>query len=152
MYSKLFLILFFLIACHTFAFAADGEMAGRIKTVKEPAYVLRGDQKITAMQSMKITKSDTLVTGRQGALGIVFSDNSTMSLGSDTKFQISQYEFNVLERKTGFVGRIRQGTMVYLTGQIAKMNSNATRFETPVAVAGVRGTRLAIKVEGGDNE
>lgn len=147
-----FLILFFLIAFQASLFASDGEMAGTIKTVKEPAHVIRGSQKIAARQGMKVAKSDTLLTGSQGALGVVFSDNSSMSLGSNTKFQISQYEFNVLERKTGFVGKVRQGTMVYLSGQIAKMNANATRFETPAAVAGVRGTRLAIQVEGTDNE
>jgi hypothetical protein len=39
--------------------------------------------------------------------------------------------------------------LTYLTGVMAKLNPKAVRFETPMAVCGVRGTHFAIKVEEG---
>lgn len=149
--NYLCLQLLLLLSCSS-VFAADSDAVGRIKTVSGSADIIRESKSVAATLGMKIAKSDTLQTGKQGSMGIVFNDNSTLSLGSDTKFHLSQYEFNVLEKKVGFVGKIRRGSMVYLSGLIAKMNADATRFETPVAVAGVRGTKLAIMVEGGDNE
>ena len=145
-------IMMFLVCSATRAVAAERDAAGQVRTVRNPAYVVRGAENIEAKAGMAVMKSDVLLTGKQGTMGVVFRDNSTLSLGPDTKFQLSNFEFNVLERKVCFIGRIRHGSMVYLSGLIAKMNANATRFETPVAVAGIRGTKLAILVEGGDNE
>lgn len=147
----LFLLLM-LIFSSTTAFAADGTSIGRVKTVSVPAYVMRGAEKITAKLGMAVVKSDTLLTGKQGSMGVVFNDNSTLALGSNTKIHLSQYEFNVPEKKAGFFVRISRGTLVYLSGLIVKMNADAARFETPVAVAGVKGTKLAIKVEGDDGD
>lgn len=146
------IILSLLLFYSTSAFAADVIPVGRIKNASGAAFILRGTETVSAIPGMSIGKSDTIMTGKQGTIGIVFNDNSTLSLGSNSKFQLAQYEFNVLEKKIGFVGRIMRGSMVYLSGLIAKMNAEATRFETPVAVAGVRGTKLAIKVEGNENE
>jgi hypothetical protein len=152
MIRKVFFLLFLLASSATCVHAADGDTVGRVKTVSGPVHVMRGSDNLAAKPGMKLVSSDTLITGKNGSAGVVFSDNSTLSLGSDTRFQISRYEFNVLEKKAGFVGRISRGTMVYLSGLIARMNADATRFETPVAVAGVRGTKLAIRVDGDDNE
>jgi len=148
----LYLVSLLVFNCAT-VFAADIDPVGRIKTVSGSAFVHRGTDKFTVKLGMKIARSDTVYTGKQSSVGIVFDDNSTLALGSDTKFELSRYEFNVLEKKAGFVGRISRGSMVFLSGLIAKMNADATRFETPAAVAGVRGTKLAIKVDGGgENE
>lgn len=42
------------------------------------------------------------------------------------------------------VNRLARGTMVYLSGVIAKTKPEAVRFETKTAVCGIRGTYLAI--------
>jgi len=151
--KRRYLLLFLLLAFnYSGAFAADSDAVGRIKTVSGDASILRGANKLAARLEMRILRSDTLLTGKQGSMGIVFIDNSTLALGSNSIFKLARYEFNVLEKKTGFTGQIRRGTMIYLSGLIAKMNANAVSFETPAAVAGVKGTKLAIKVEGDDNE
>ncbi|HEY4743144.1 MAG TPA: FecR domain-containing protein [Desulfuromonadaceae bacterium] len=149
--SLLVLLLLWLVVDGSRGFAADGTV-GRIKTASAPAYVMRGTETIAATAGMHVVRSDTLVTGKQGSMGVVFNDNATLALGADTKLQLALYEFNVEEKKAGFVARLRRGTIVYLSGLIARMNADATRFETPVAVAGIKGTKLAIKVDGGDGE
>ena len=152
MYRGLLLLVFLFILSASCAFAADSDAVGRIRTVSGDAHILRGTDKLAAKPEMRIVKNDTLLTGKQGSLGIVFIDNSTLALGSNSIFKLARYEFNVLERKAGFIGQMRRGSLIYLSGLIAKMNADAVRFETPAAVAGVRGTKLAIKVERDDNE
>lgn len=152
MYRGCLLLVFLFVFSASWAIAADGDAVGRIRTVSGDAHILRGADKLAAKPEMRIVRGDTLLTGKQGSIGIVFIDNSTLSLGSNSIFKLARYDFNVLEKKAGFVGQIRRGSLIYLSGLIAKMNADAVRFETPAAVAGVRGTRLAIKVEGDDNE
>lgn len=147
----LFLLLLFIFSA-SWSFAADNDAVGRIRTVSGDAHILRGTEKLAAKPEMRIVRNDTLLTGKQGSMGIVFIDNSTLALGSNSIFKLARYEFNVLERKAGFIGQMRRGSLIYLSGLIAKMNADAVRFETPAAVAGIRGTKLAIKVEGEDNE
>lgn len=152
MYRGCLLLVFLFVFSANWAIAADGDAVGRIRTVSGDAHILRGADKLAAKPEMRIVRGDTLLTGKQGSIGIVFIDNSTLALGSNSIFKLASYDFNVLEKKAGFVGQIRRGSLIYLSGLIAKMNADAVRFETPAAVAGVRGTRLAIKVEGDDNE
>ncbi len=152
MKQNLLLILILLMSICTGAYASDNYPVGQVKTAIGTAHVIRGSERIKAEPGTKIFKSEALETGKQGSMGAVFNNNSTLSLGPETRFVLSRYEFNVLEKRAGFVGQIRRGTMVYLSGLIAKLNAGATRFETPAAVAGIKGTKLAIKVDGGDNE
>ena len=132
--------------------AEEADEIGKIKTLKGAVSIQRANVEIRAQIGMGIVKNDVLLTGSTGAMGILFNDNSTLSMGNNTKIQLSEYEFDVLSQKAGFVARIRSGTMVYLSGLIAKMNSDGVKFKTRVAIAGVRGTKLAIKVEGKDDD
>jgi hypothetical protein len=125
---------------------------GKIKTLKGSVVIQRGNAPVPARMGMDILRNDTLITGANSSLGILFTDNSTLSLGNNSKIHLSEYEFDVAAKKAGFVGLVRRGTVVYLSGLIAKMNSEAVKFKTPTAVAGVRGTKLAISVEGGDDD
>ena len=124
----------------------------RIKTVSGPAFVLRQSQQLPATIGMKLAVSDVLKTGAGGSLGITMRDNSMLSIGPNTRMELSSFEFDPYEKKNGFVGSISKGTMVYTSGLIARLNRDAVRIKTPVAVAGVKGTTLGISVEGGDNE
>lgn len=152
MKRNLLLALLLLMSVCSGVHASDKDPVGRIKTVLGAAHVIRDSERIRAEPGTKLLKNDALETGKQGSLGIVFNDNSTLSLGPETRFLLSRYEFDVLEKKAGFIGKISRGTMVYLSGLICKLNADAARFETPAAVAGIKGTKLAIKVEGEDNE
>ena len=46
----------------------------------------------------------------------------------------------------GFVLKIVRGIAAYVSGRIAKLASGIHRLETPTAIVGVRGTRLAVRV------
>jgi hypothetical protein len=72
-------------------------------------------------------------------IGFAFFCSTSMAEEARTGF--------VKNEKLSFIAQIKKGTVVYLTGLIAKLNHSAVRFETPTAVCGIRGTHFAIKVE-----
>jgi hypothetical protein len=96
--------------------------------------------------------SDALVTGADGSIGVVMQDDSVLSLGPKSRVDFTQFSFAPAENKLSFIAKVKRGTMVYLTGLIAKLDRKSTRIETPNAVCGVRGTQFAIKVDNQDED
>ena len=137
----------FLLICGASLAIGDEIRIGVIKNVNGPVSVERNNALIPLNVGDKLYENDTIVTGRGGSMGLILRDNSVLSVGSNTRLIISKYVFEPAEKKLSMVARIKQGTLTYLTGVMAKLNPNAVRFETPVAVCGVRGTHFAIKVD-----
>jgi hypothetical protein len=106
---------------------------------------------IPAKVNEKLLVNDNLITGTNGSIGVILEDNSVLSLGPKSKVNLNKFSFNPAEEKLSFVAKIGKGTLVYLTGLMAKINRKAVRFETPTAVCGVRGTHFAIKVDASDD-
>jgi hypothetical protein len=137
-------LLFFLIHIPV---SATEPVAGVIKNTTGKASIERDASTQPATAGMKIHVKDALNTGPEGTMGVIFRDDTTLSLGPDTRIVIDEFLFSPAEGKLGFVSKISKGTAAYLSGQINKLSPGATRVETPLAVLGIRGTRFLIEVE-----
>ncbi len=137
-------LVFFLIPI--FSIAADAPV-GSIKTTKGPASIIRQNQVIPAQIGEKIFMGDSLKTGPDGSLGVVFKDDTLLSIGPQSEIIISEFLFSPAEGKLSIVTKLLKGTAAYLTGIIAKLSPESVRFETPVANVGIRGTKFAVKIE-----
>ena len=127
--------------------ASARETIGVVRSSTGAATVNRGGQVLPAAVGTKLHEGDALGTGLDGSMGIIFRDNSTLSLGPDSSLVIRSFLFSPAEGKLGLWVRITRGTMAYLSGLIGKLASASARFETPVASIGIRGTRFAVKVD-----
>lgn len=151
MKKSLIMISITLLLCSGSA-AAEELRAGFIKKISGQSFIERSNVKIPAGINDKLMEKDVLITGHNGAIGVILQDNSVMSIGPNTRVEISKFLFEPARDRMSFTARIRQGTVVYLTGLIAKLNRKGIKFETPTTVCGVRGTHFAIKVEGTGKE
>jgi len=142
------IICFVLICCIRMAAAAE-QRAGFVKNVSGEAFIERNKVITAAKVKDELMENDILVTGRNGSMGVILQDNSVMSIGSNTHLAISKFIFEPADEKLSFTAQIEKGTVVYLTGLIAKLNHSGVKFDTPTAVCGIRGTHFAIKVEEG---
>jgi hypothetical protein len=127
--------------------AAAEQRAGFVKNVSGEAFIERNKVITAAKVKDELMENDILVTGRNGSMGVILQDNSVMSIGSNTHLAISKFVFEPADEKLSFTAQIEKGTVVYLTGLIAKLNHSGVKFDTPTAVCGIRGTHFAIKVE-----
>lgn len=121
------------------------EIAGVVQSSQGSATVTRGGQETPADPGMKLQVGDVLATGSNGSLGVIFRDDSTLSLGPDSSLVVREFLFSPAEHRLGLVARLTKGTMAYLSGVLGKLAPEAVRFETPVATIGIRGTRFAVK-------
>jgi hypothetical protein len=126
---------------------AEEPKAGFVKNVSGQAFIERNKVLMAAQVKDKLMENDILVTGRNGSMGVILQDNSVMSIGPNTRLIISKFVFEPDNKKFSFIAQIKKGSLVYLTGLIAKLNNKGVRFETPTAVCGVRGTHFAINVD-----
>lgn len=126
--------------------AASDDPAGSIRTMKGPASIVRQAKVILAKSGEKIFEGDILRSGADGSLGVIFKDDTLLSLGPTSELVIDKFLFAPAQGRLSFVARLLRGTAVYLSGIIAKLSPESVRFETPVASVGMRGTKFAVKV------
>jgi hypothetical protein len=151
-YSKivvLFLTVFFLLL------STNGEVSPAdasapvaiVKKVSGSATVVRQGQNISVTNGLEIWENDTLRTDRNGSLGIVFNDDTFLSLGPGSILIIDEFVFAPKQGKFSIVIRMLKGTVAYLSGLISKLSPDSAHFKTPTASIGIRGTKFVVKVE-----
>lgn len=117
---------------------------GVVKTVKGEAFIEREQKSYPAKTGDTLLEKDEIVTGRDGSMGVIMKDDGVLSIGANSRLQFTDFAFEPAEKKLSTVNRLKRGTLVYLSGLIAKIKPEAVRFETKTAVCGIRGTYLAI--------
>jgi hypothetical protein len=140
--------IFFALAIGGEAFsAAPSPIIGTLQRVSGTASVVRQDQILPAKAGLEIQANDTLRTGTDGSIGVVFHDDTFLSLGPGSVLVIDEFVYAPRQGKLSLVFRMMKGTAVYLSGLIAKLAPDSVHFVTPSASVGVRGTKFAVKVE-----
>ncbi|PLY04657.1 MAG: hypothetical protein C0625_16005 [Arcobacter sp.] len=130
-----------------FSFLLASDSVGFIKKLKGEAIILRDTKIIQIKIGDKLFNKDIIKTKRNSSLGLIFKDNTLVSLGSNTQFNIEEYEFQPALKKEVFTARIVKGTMTCLTGLMSKLNPDAMKIKAKTASMGIRGTHFAISVE-----
>ena len=132
-----------------FANASD-QPVGNIKTLKGKASIIRNSNALAAKIGSELYANDSLKTGADGSLSIVFKDDTLISIGPDSELAINEFHFSPAEGQLSIVTRLLKGTSAYVSGIIGKLSPQSVRFETPVANIGIRGTKFAVKISGDD--
>lgn len=142
--GKAFIVL--VILCH--ACQGAEEIAGCVKTVSGTAVVVRGSQTIPATAGLHLLPNDVLRTATDGHLGAILQDGTGIGLAPNTELKIDSFLYEPANGKLGLALRLFRGVMAYFSGRIAKLAPGAVTVETPVGVIGLRGTHLAVSLEG----
>ena len=98
----------------------QSKIVGVVQKVKGEARVSRAGQGMAADPGLKLQQGDTLITGKASSMGVLFRDDSRLSLGSDSELIIDEFVFVPTEDKLGMVSRMVKGTAAFLTGRIAQ--------------------------------
>jgi hypothetical protein len=127
--------------------AAEPASIGAIKSVSGDARIVRAGQEVKAEPGAALRQADVLRTGDDGALGVTFRDNSTVSLGPNSDLALEAFVFEPAQSKFGFVGRMARGTAFFVSGAMAKLAPESVSVVTPTSTIGVRGTRFLVEVD-----
>jgi hypothetical protein len=70
---------------------AEEEAIGYVRKVERPAFVVRHGLRRTASIGYSVFMNDLFTTGKTGAMGITFKDNTMVSIGPDTEFVVDEF-------------------------------------------------------------
>jgi hypothetical protein len=127
-------------------FSAD-DTIGLVNEAKGTAFIVRDGQQHAPEKGFKLKINDTLKTGPDAAIGVIFSDETVLSIGANSELAVNEYVFNPDQSRFSFVVKMVRGTAAYMSGLIAKISPDSARFITPSASIGIRGTKMVIQVE-----
>ena len=122
------------------------ETIGIIKSVSGSVYLSNSDSSIRAVPNMKLNEGDTVTTGPKSTIGLIFEDDTVVSLGSESEISIEEFIFDPAKEKLSFVATLVKGTFSFISGQIAKLAPDQVKLETPDATLGVRGTKFLVQI------
>jgi hypothetical protein len=149
--KKLRILAAVLAVCFPLAVQAADAPVGSIKTVRGTALILRDTKPVDTRPGTKVLRKDLLRTGADGAIAMIFRDDTLLSLGPNSELSVDEFLYSPAEGKLSLVTRMLKGTAAYVSGIIGKLSPESVRFETPVATIGIRGTKFAVSVEGEDD-
>jgi hypothetical protein len=132
------------------AWSAAAEDAGRIatiKTLKGDARVIGPDGSVAAEIGGAVRQNDTLETGPDGAVGVTFIDDTTLSMGPRSRITMTKVVYDPEQSDFAFATSIVKGTFMFVSGSIAKLAPQAVRITTPVSTIGIRGTRFLVRID-----
>jgi len=140
-------VLTIMLATTTPVFAQQPAPAGHIKVVSGSAMIVRNNATVAAKPGQVVFANDALRTGGDGSVGVTLMDDTRLSLGPNSEVRLERYVYAPAEGGFGMVLNFVRGVAAYVSGRIAKLAPDSIRLETPAAIVGVRGTRVAVRVD-----
>ena len=126
---------------------AEQQAVGRVKTMEGTAEVLRSGVRGPIKPGDLLYQGDILETAADSELGLLLADETRLSVGAGTTFEIKEFLYQPAAGQGGLLTRLAKGTLLYVSGLIAKMSPDSAQVETPVGTLGIRGTRFLVVVE-----
>ncbi len=142
----LLICIFTLVFYPSYADAQPGS-AGFVKSVSGDVYITSSQTTVKVVANMLITQGDSIQTGPNSSVGLIFEDDTVVALGPNSEISIEIFLFNPAEKQLSFVTRMIRGTFSFISGQIAKLAPKNVVLQTPDATLGVRGTKFLVKVD-----
>lgn len=96
-----------------------------------------------------VYQGDVIETEGQGAVGVIFADRSTFSLGSGARMVLDEMIYSPDTQSGSAAISVTHGSFSFISGQLAKSSPDAMVVRTPVMTIGIRGTTVAGQVRGG---
>jgi len=133
--------------------AALGDPVGQVTQIRGTVVVTRSDGTEEQLQAgSPIYQDDVISSGADGAVGINFVDNSSMSMAANGRMVIDTLVFDSGQGGGQQVFDLIQGAFAFASGQIGAADPDNVLVRSPVATIGIRGTRFAVNVDQVDAE
>ncbi len=128
--------------------AQAGGAAGVFKVVTGSVSVQRGEKQLPASVGMQVQVADVIRTGNDGSAGLIFQDNSLLSLGPASRLVVDRFSFDSTTHDGQFNTTLARGKLAVVSGKIGKHQLDAMKVYTPTSILGIRGTEFVVEAEG----
>ncbi|HLB80210.1 MAG TPA: FecR domain-containing protein, partial [Dongiaceae bacterium] len=128
-------------AAHQLAQAATGAPIGEVRELAGTVQLVRADGTTeTAAVGTPVYLDDSVITGPDGSVEIVFIDDMTFSLGANAQVVLDNLVYNPGGDGNAVDLSVVKGAFVFITGGIASADGEGVIIDTPAGTLGIRGT------------
>jgi hypothetical protein len=135
------------VAAWSAAAMAEPVSIGKAKIVKGQVTVVRDGKKEAIKVGDALNEHDVFETGPDGSLGITFTDNTSFSVGPNSRVAIDTYFFDPKNLKGNLLAQLKKGTLMVRSGELTRQHPGSVQVKTPRTVLGVRGTTFVVSVD-----
>lgn len=105
----------------------------QIKIARGIVHVQRGGQTYPGLVGVRLKQDDVVTTAGNGSAGLMFLDNSMLSLGPDSEVSLQRFSYDPVTYMGAFDAFVKRGTVSVQSGNIARQSADAMRVSTPKA-------------------
>ncbi|MBN1905159.1 MAG: FecR domain-containing protein [Deltaproteobacteria bacterium] len=145
--QKLFIILLIIQVFYVLPSQGSELSIGKIKTLKGTISAIRDSREIQLNIGDSVYQNDDLRTGVNSAAGIIFEDDTILSLGPQTELVVDEYLFTPEKGGLSMFIRMLRGTASYISGIIGHQSPESVKFQMPDAIIAIRGTHFLVRVK-----
>lgn len=111
---------------------SEGIVIGKVKGTSGITTILRDGKYTPAFPNDRVLLRDTIVTGSNGAIGILLIDNTLISMGPISRVAMNKFNFTPSKNEYAMRLQMIHGTFVYQSGLLGKLAPHAVELDTPV--------------------
>ncbi len=129
----------------------DVSPVGAVHEVKGDATITRVDGSVEHVEvGTPVYQGDVVETDQDGALNIMFIDETTFAVSEDARLAIDEYVFDPATQSGTTNFSVLKGVFVFTSGLIGRDDPDDVMIETPSGSIGIRGTIIAGNVDTGE--
>lgn len=136
-----------LVAMPLAAQQASGWVA-QVKVSRGIVQIERGGQRYPAPVGLRLKENDIVLTEANGSVGLMFNDNSMLSMGPNAEVVLERYAYDSTTYLGAFDAFVKRGAVSIEAGNLANAQADAIRVKTPQAEMRGPARNFAVNVEG----
>lgn len=118
----------------------------KVVALKGEASIIREGKILPLTTSSKIYKHDEINTNNNTKVQLLFVDNTIISIGKNSSFQVFNYVYDEKNKKYEASFSMAKGTFRTITGNIGKIAPKKFNLKTKAASIGIRGTQIVLNI------
>ncbi len=130
------------------AAAQSAGWVGQIKVSRGIVALERDGKRFPGMVGVRLKENDTILTEANGSVGLMFNDNSTLSMGPNGEVLMERYAYDSTTYLGAFDAFVKRGAVSFEAGNLANTTPESVRVKTPLAEVRGQTRNFAVDVEG----
>lgn len=126
----------------------DVSPIGAVEEITGDAQIIRADgTSETLTLGTPVYQGDTIETSNDGAVNIVFIDETSMAVSENARLSLDEYQFDPSTESGTTNLSVLRGVFVFTSGLIGRDDPDDVKIDTPVGSIGIRGTIIAGNIQ-----
>lgn len=129
-------------------YSQTASWVGQVKVSRGIVQLERSGQRYPALVGLRLKENDVILTEANGSVGLMFNDNSTLSMGPNGEVILERYAYDSTTYLGAFDAFVKRGAVSLEAGNLANATPESVRIKTPQAEIRGQARSFAVNVEG----